>query len=47
MSAVSAGTSAAGKATTNSYQAGPGWFRLVVTGETAAEVILTGAPAGR
>ena len=34
MSAVNAVTSAVGKATTNTYQAGPGWFRLVVTGET-------------
>ena len=47
MSAVNAGTSAVGKATTNSYEAGPGWFRLVVTEETAAEVIVTGVPTGR
>ncbi len=47
MSAVNAGTSAVGKATTNPYQAGPGWFRLVVTEETAAEVIVTGVPTGR
>jgi hypothetical protein len=47
MSAVSAATSVVGKATTNTYQAGPGWFRLAVTEETAAEVIVTGVPTGR
>src|SRR5271156_665471 len=46
MSAVNAGTSAAGKATTNSYQADPGWFWSVVTEETAAEVIVSGVPTG-
>ena len=41
------GTSAAGKATTKSFQAGPGSFRLVVTEETAAEVTVTGLPTRR
>lgn len=47
MRAVSAGTSAAGMATTNMYQPGPSWLRWVVTEETAAEVIVTGVPTGR